>query len=45
VRQPQRCTGFLEYDDEFHGTLFYATGKAMSWRLIQSMSGHYRGCG
>lgn len=36
------CLGFLEYDDEFHGILFIATGKEMSWRLIQNMSGHYR---
>jgi DNA-binding GntR family transcriptional regulator len=33
---------FLELDDDFHGTIFYSTGKRMSWDLIQSMSGHYR---
>jgi len=36
------CLGFLEHDDEFHGIVFQATDKEMSWRLIRSMSGHYR---
>lgn len=36
------CLAFLELDDSFHAAIFLAADKAMSWELIQSMSGHYR---
>ena len=36
------CLEFLELDDQFHGAVFRAVGKELSWSLIQNMSGHYR---
>lgn len=33
---------FLEWDDEFHKTIFHHAGKALSWELIQNNSSHYR---
>lgn len=33
---------FLEWDDNFHKSLFYGINKKMSWELVKSNSGHYR---
>ncbi|MCX7656281.1 MAG: GntR family transcriptional regulator [Treponemataceae bacterium] len=33
---------FLEWDDDFHRSIFHAMNKQMCWDLIQKNSGHYR---
>jgi DNA-binding GntR family transcriptional regulator len=32
---------FVNYDDSFHRIFFDVTGQALSWEVLESMSGHY----
>lgn len=35
------CAGFIQYDNQFHATIFMAAGQELSWSTIISNNGHY----